>query len=66
VLFFTHAITYTGAWWEEELFDWVAIFNCYNVVGDVWEALVAHMLFKGRTLFRAVYCQDNVSSPDDV
>lgn len=73
VLFFTEAITHTGARWENDQWDWVAIFNCYNVVGNKWRKWEPHpehlaeMPFKRQTLFRPVYCQDNVlSSPDDV
>ena len=71
VLFFTEAITHTGARWEDDTVDRVAIFNCYNVIGNKWHTWEPHpehladMPFKRRTLFRPVYCQDNVPSPSD-
>ncbi|HIA67348.1 TPA: hypothetical protein EYN98_15085 [Candidatus Poribacteria bacterium] len=71
VLFFTEAITHTGARWADEQFDRVAIFNCYNTVGNKWHRWEPHpehlskMPFKRQTLFRSVYCQDNVPSPLD-
>ena len=34
VLIFTEAITHTGAKWTDETVDRVAIFNCYNTVGN--------------------------------
>ena len=73
VLFFTEAITHSGARWEDDTFDRVAIFNCYNVIGNKWHNWEPHpehlaeMPFKRSTLFRPVYCQDNVPSvPRDV
>ena len=51
--------------------DRVAIFNCYNGVGNKWHKWEPHpkhlaeMPFKRSTLFRPVYCQDNVLSPAD-
>jgi hypothetical protein len=66
VLFFTEAITHTGATWTNSQRDRVAIFNCYNTVGSKWHRWephpkqVAAMPPKRRTLFRPVYCQDNV------
>ena len=71
VLFFTEAITHTGARWEDDTVDRVAIFNCYNVVGNKWHKWEPHpkhlaeMPFKRSTLFRPVYCQDNVPSLSD-
>ena len=68
VLFFTEAITHSGARWEDDTFDRVAIFNCYNVIGNKWHNWEPHpehlaeMPFKRSTLFRPVYCQDNVPS----
>ena len=71
VLFFTEAITHSGARWEDDTVDRVAIFNCYNVVGNKWHKWEPHpehlveMPLKRRTLFRPVYCQDNVPSVSD-
>lgn len=71
VLFFTEAITHSGARWEDDTVDRVAIFNCYNVIGNKWHKWEPHpehlaeMPFKRRTLFRPVYCQDNVPSVSD-
>jgi hypothetical protein len=69
-LIFTEAITHTGARWENEQLDRVAIFNCYNVVGNKWhewephEQHLAEMPFQRQTLFRPVYCQGNVPKPE--
>ena len=71
-LFFTEAITHTGARWKDDMVDRVAVFNCYNVVGNKWHKWDPHpkhlseMPFKRQTLFRPVHCQDNVPTPDDV
>ena len=71
-LIFTEAITHTGVPWENEHGDRVAIFNCYNVVGSKWHEWAPHlqhleeMPFKRQTLFRPVFCQGNVPSPDNV
>lgn len=71
VLFFSEAITHTGARWEDDTVDRVAIFNCYNVIGNKWHKWEPHsehlaeMPFKRRTLFRPVYCQDNVPSESE-
>jgi len=71
-LIFSEAITHTGARWENEEIDRVAVFNCYNVVGNKWHKWephpqhVAEMPFKRQTLFRPVYCQDNVPEPDSI
>ena len=71
-LFFTEAITHTGARWEDDTVDRVSVFNCYNVVGNKWHKWEPHpkhlaeMPFKRQTLFRPVYCQDNVPSPGNV
>ena len=67
-LIFTEAITHTGARWENEAVDRVAVFNCYNGVGAKWHKWEPHpqqleaMPFQRQTLFRPVYCQDNVPS----
>ena len=65
VLFFTEAISHTGARWTDAEHDRVAIFNCYNSIGSRWhqwepnaEAL-AVMSPLQRSLFRPVCCQDN-------
>ena len=66
VLFFTEAITHTGAVWNNPDNDRVALFHCYNTVGNKWHKwephpeLLATMPFKRQTLFRPVYCQDNL------
>jgi len=71
-LIFTEAITHTGARWENAQVDRVAIFNCYNVVGNKWHKWEPHpqqleeMPFKRQTLFRPVHCQDNVPSPSGI
>ena len=71
-LIFSEAITHTGARWENEEIDRVAVFNCYNVVGNKWHKWephpqhVAEMPFKRQTLFRPVYCQDNVPEPNSI
>lgn len=65
VLFFTEAIRHSGAVWKDTDHDRVAVFNCYNTVGNKWHKwephaeLLAAMPPKRRTLFRGVYCQDN-------
>ena len=71
-LIFTEAITHTGNRWENERVDRVAIFNCYNVVGNKWHKWDPHpqhlqeMPFKRQTLFRPVHCQDNVPVPAEI
>lgn len=65
VLFFTEAITHTGAVWTNEDNDRVAIFHCYNTIGNKWHKwephpeLLAAMPPQRQSLFRPVYCQDN-------
>ena len=72
VLIFTEAITHTGAKWTDETVDRIAIFNCYNTVGNKWHRWEPHpqhleeMPFKRQTLFRPVYCQDNAPTLDAV
>ena len=45
--------------------DRVALFHCYNTVGNKWHKWEPHpkhveeMPFKRQTLFRPVHCQDN-------
>ena len=64
-LFFTEAITHTGARWENAERDRVAVFNCYNTIGSKWHSwephpeLVADMPTKRQSLFRPVHCQGN-------
>ena len=71
-LIFTEAITHTGNRWENERVDRVAIFNCYNVVGNKWHKWdpypqhLQEMPFKRQTLFRPVHCQDNVPAPAEI
>jgi hypothetical protein len=66
VLFFTEGITHTGAVWTNQERDRVAIFNCYNTVGSKWHKWEPNpkqlemMPPMRQTLFRPVYCQDNV------
>ena len=70
VLFFTEAITHTGATWTNEKNPRVAIFNCYNTIGQKWHKWEPHpdqlaaMPPKRQTLFRGVYCQDNLIAAD--
>lgn len=65
LLFFTEAITHTGATWTDESCR-VAIFSCYNVVGAKWHCWephpehVAAMPPLRQTLFRGVYVQNNL------
>src|SRR2546425_120958 len=60
VLFFTEAITHTGAAWTHRERERVAIFNCYNTVGSKWHKWEPHpaqlrmMPPKRQTLFRPV------------
>ena len=69
VLFFTEAITHTGAKWTNAKLDRVAVFNCYNTLGSKWykwqppEGYVESLPPKRQTLFRGVYCQDNQIEP---
>ena len=66
VLFFTEAITHTGAIWSNADNDRVALFHSYNNVGQKWHKwephpeLLATMPPKRQSLFRPVYCQDNL------
>ena len=72
MLIFTEAITHTGARWADEEIDRVAIFHCYNTVGNKWHKWEPHpkhveeMPFKRQTLFRPVHCQDNTPILDAV
>lgn len=69
VLFFTEAITHTGARWKNPNVDRVSIFNCYNTINARWHKwephpeLLAAMPPLRRSLFRGVYCQDNAVEP---
>jgi hypothetical protein len=69
VLFFTEALCHSGAAWQNPDRERISIFNCYNIVGGKWHKWQPHpthlaeMPFKRQTLFRDVYCQDNVPSP---
>lgn len=66
VLFFTEAITHTGARWTNKEVDRVAIFNCYNSIGSRWHQwepnadTVAAMSPLRRSLFRPVCCDRNL------
>ncbi len=66
VLFFTEALTHSGAPWRRKDRDRVAVFNCYNTVNARWHnwephpELLAAMPAKRRSLFRPVCCQDNL------
>ena len=72
MLVFTEAITHTGAKWIDEKIDRVAIFHCYNTVGNKWHKWEPHpkhveaMPFKRQTLFRPVHCQDNTPTLEAV
>jgi hypothetical protein len=65
VLFFTEAITHSGAVWTTATHDRVAIFNCYNTINSKWHEWVPHpelladMPPLRRTLFRSVHAQNN-------
>ncbi|MDP6115341.1 MAG: phytanoyl-CoA dioxygenase family protein [Planctomycetota bacterium] len=66
VLFFSEAVTHTGALWTNEEWDRVAVFNSYNTLGSKWhkwqppKGYVESLPPKRQTLFRDVHCQDNV------
>ncbi len=70
VLFFTEAITHTGAKWINRDRDRVAVFNCYNTINSKWHAwqphpeLLAAMPPLRQTLFRSVHCQNNAVCPE--
>lgn len=72
VLFFTEALTHSGAAWKNPERQRVSIFNCYNTVGSKWHKWEPHpkhleaMPPKRQTLFRPVYCQDNLIAPPTV
>lgn len=65
VLFFTEAITHSGAVWTNAEHDRVAIFNCYNTINSKWHEwtphpeLLADMPALRQTLFRPVHAQNN-------
>lgn len=65
VLFFTEALTHSGAVWTRPDRDRVAIFNCYNTINSKWHEwqphpeLLAAMPPLRRTLFRSVHAQNN-------
>jgi hypothetical protein len=65
VLFFTEALTHSGARWTNAECDRVAIFNCYNTINSKWHEwaphpeLLAAMPPLRRTLFRSVHAQNN-------
>ena len=70
LLFFTEAVTHTGARWTNPDSDRVALFQCYNTVGSRWHnwepkpEVLEGIAPLRRTLFRPVYCQDNrIESP---
>ena len=68
LLFFTEAICHSGALWTDAENDRVAVFNCYNTVNEKWHnwnpnpELLEAMPPLRQSLFRGVYCQDNVLS----
>lgn len=68
VLFFTEAITHTGAKWTNPDRDRVAVFNCYNTINSKWHEWQPHpelldaMPPLRRTLFRSVHAQNNAVS----
>lgn len=65
LLFFTEAITHTGAEWRHPDVERVAIFNCYNTINAKWHAwnphpeLLAAMPPLRQSLFRAVHAENN-------
>ncbi len=65
LLFFTEAITHTGAEWTNDEWDRVAIFNCYNTINAKWHAwhphpeLYAAMPPLRQSLVRSVHCENN-------
>ena len=65
LLFFTEAITHTGAKWTDTEFDRMAIFSCYNCIGSKWHnwepeaEVLAAMPPLRRSLYRAVRCDQN-------
>ena len=65
LLFFTEALTHSGAEWKNPDVERVAIFNCYNTINAKWHAwnphpeLLAAMPPLRQSLFRSVHCQDN-------
>lgn len=65
LLFFTEAISHSGARWTNPDGDRVAVFNCYNTIGAKWHEfqphpeLLAAMPPLRRTLFRSAHCQNN-------
>ena len=65
VLFFTEAITHTGARWTNPHTERVAVFNCYNTVNGKWHEWEPHpelleaMPPLRRSLFRRVHCENN-------
>jgi hypothetical protein len=65
LIFFTEALTHTGARWTNGERDRVAIFNCYNTINSKWHEwephpeLLAAMPPLRQTLFRPVYAQNN-------
>jgi hypothetical protein len=68
-LFFTEAITHTGAQWRNADRDRVAIFNCYNTINAKWHEwephpeLLAALPPLRQSLFRRVCAQNNVVGP---
>ena len=65
VLFFTEAITHTGATWTDDEHERIAVFNCYNTINAKWHNWepnprhVAMMSQLRQSLFRGVYCDAN-------
>ena len=66
LLIFSEATTHSGVPWTNAQLDRVAIFTRYNTVCSKWHKwephpeLLAAMPAKRQTLYRPVYCQDNV------
>lgn len=65
LLFFTEGITHTGTRWSNPQTERVAVFSCYNCIGNKWhdwqphpEALAAMPPLR-QSLFRKVCCENN-------
>ena len=60
ILFFTEAITHTGARWTDAENDRVAIFNCYNSIGSRWHNWEPR---RGRACRHVALCSVPCSAP---
>jgi hypothetical protein len=65
-LFFTEALTHSGAEWTNAEWDRVAVFNCYNTINAKWHKwhphpeLYAAMPPLRQSLVRPAHCEDNI------